>query len=230
MCRSPLVLSLLTLFLLLSIGSLLAAIFGHAWWIEVSLQRGGTFVQGILRNCHYNTLSQTIPQRCMFRENILGFKRTPPHDSNGDHLDMVLLCLTIAVISQLLASMCSLTCTCFALTCGTCSTKRCWNCGTLLSALLSSIGAITSVGGMAYFEVKIDIVGHGNQQNFDETNWSYILGWIGAGSCILSALLAFLMIWMKPRPGYSSDANWGGHPKEHNVITTRNRAYEEPYY
>lgn len=75
MCKTPVVLSLLTLFLLLSIATLLAAIFGHAWWIDSSQQRGGTFKQGILRNCHYYI---TMPKNCMFRENYFGFKKQIP--------------------------------------------------------------------------------------------------------------------------------------------------------
>lgn len=84
--------------------------------------------------------------------------------------------------------------------------------------------AITSVGGMSYCEVKLDIK-FANNSEIDENNWSYLLGWIGAAACVSSMFLSYLMIYMKPRPGYEATSTKHWSSKD-NVMTTRNTAYQ----
>jgi len=223
MCTTGVIFPLLVLFFILSVSSLLGAIFGHSWWIIASADRSGTTLKGILRSCHYY---HVIPRRCEWRQGFLAFDNGM---SNGVHLDVVLLLLTISLCSEVVSTLTSITCTCCSLcTTTSCHTKRWWNTGTLTTVFFASVSAITSLCAMAYTEVKLNADWtRTTSQNKD--SWSYILGWVAASSSSLCMLLSFLLLYLKPRPGYdpgdTSDylASSGGA-----IMKTQKRDYQDP--
>jgi len=231
MCTTGVVFPTLLILHLLSISSLLAAIFGHSWWFVTSSTSSGlgaTTLTGILRTCYYYDV---IPERCEWRQNVFEFDNTFP---NGVHLDVVLMLLTIATCSQTLSTLTTMTCTCCSLCTSVgdgCHTKRWWNTGTLSTAFFASIGAISSICAMAYTEVKLNAGWNRKISSQNDESWSYILGWVGASGSSLCMILSFLLLYLKPRPGYeagqitSTGYNTGG--SEGVRMKTKNNNYPQ---
>ena len=54
---------------------------------------------------------------------------------------------------------------------------------------------------MSYTEAKLN-ADWTRKMSQSEDSWAYILGWVGASSSSLCMLLSFLLLYLKPRPGY----------------------------
>jgi len=169
--------------LLLGVGSIIASVATPAWWVR-DLSRG-KYENGVLFN-YYKSSDDGIKEYGL-RDNLLQFKHDNT-DPNGDHRDIILLCLLISSAINVIAIF--VYCFLFQLH------GASWLCLTITNAIFESTSAIISCGGMIYCEIKFRFI----YQNIDRSScWSYILAWIGSGLLFISFIISIILIFMTPK-------------------------------